>query len=386
MKYTIKDANTGISILNFELSKGYKTKGLLEVEKFPLNMRVKLKSDADKDNCHIHYESGDCYVYEKIPDPKLKYVQYPYNDNGRYYSKPLPLNEELDKLAEKILKKIVEALTYYDLPEGLKKKLEESFNNLVNGFVQSAQQSAAMVTFPIGHVIRKYLCDGAVGLYEDKGKTAAVFLCREGLEYDVVQGYGVNEQLSDLPYGQTMDNPYATYSNCEWDVPFLAYMISDDKNDLKDFLSFVETITVENEAIAYGRQIQESVQMHNQTYFNSIFANQAQGWAASDRLGQQLSQDLNQFHNNLNQQMAQFDSRIDLGGSNGESYDERIQRMRHESIMGVETYQRGDGTTYEYDNSADRVFENNLDNTSHFGTRNYLDDYVPEGWHEMKKK
>ena len=54
--------------------------------------------------------------------------------------------------------------------------------------------------------------------------------------------------------------------------------------------------------------------------------------------------------------------------------------------MGVETYERNDGTVHEFDNSADRVFENNLDNTSRFGTRNYYDDYVPEGWHEMKKK
>ena len=386
MKYTIKDDKTGLSILNFELSKGYKTKGLLEVEKFPLNMRVKLKCDAEKNNCRIHYESGDCYVYEKIPDQRLKYVQYPYNENGRYYSRPLPLNEELDKFAEKILKKKVEVLTYYDLPDGLKSKLEESFHNLVNGFVENAQQSASMVNFPIGHVIRKYLCDGAVGVYEDKEKILAVFICREGLEYDVVQAYGVNEQLSELPYGETMDNPYAGTSNCEWDVPYLAYMLSDDKADLKDFMSFVESISIENDAITYGQQIQQQVQMHNQMYFNSLFANQAQGWAASDRLGQQLSQDLDQFHNNLNQQMAQFDSRINLGSGNNETYDERIQRMRHESIMGVETYQRGDGTTYEYDNSADRVFENNLDNTSHFGTRNYLDDYVPDGWHEMKKK
>ena len=54
--------------------------------------------------------------------------------------------------------------------------------------------------------------------------------------------------------------------------------------------------------------------------------------------------------------------------------------------MGVETYERNDGSTVEYSNMADRVFENNLDNTVHFGTHNYYDDYIPEGWHEMKKK
>ena len=69
-----------------------------------------------------------------------------------------------------------------------------------------------------------------------------------------------------------------------------------------------------------------------------------------------------------------------------ESSDDYIQRLRHESIMGVETYERNDGSTVEYSNYADRVFENNLDSTQHFGTHHYFDDYVPEGWHEMKKK
>ena len=71
---------------------------------------------------------------------------------------------------------------------------------------------------------------------------------------------------------------------------------------------------------------------------------------------------------------------------NPESSDDYIQRLRHESIMGVETYERNDGSTVEYSNYADRVFENNLDSTQHFGTHHYFDDYVPEGWHEMKKK
>ena len=54
--------------------------------------------------------------------------------------------------------------------------------------------------------------------------------------------------------------------------------------------------------------------------------------------------------------------------------------------MGVDTYERNDGSTVEYSTYADRVFENNLDQTQHFGTHHYFDDYVPEGWHEMKKK
>ena len=55
-------------------------------------------------------------------------------------------------------------------------------------------------------------------------------------------------------------------------------------------------------------------------------------------------------------------------------------------MMGVDTYDRDDGTTVEYSTMADRVFENNLDSTQHLGTHNYYDDFVPDGWHELKKK
>ena len=83
--------------------------------------------------------------------------------------------------------------------------------------------------------------------------------------------------------------------------------------------------------------------------------------------------------------MAENDRRFSFN-SQSESMDDRIQRWRHESMMGVETYERNDGSAVEYDSRADRVFENNLDQTQHFGTRHYYDDYVPEGWHEIKKK
>ncbi|MBR6261147.1 MAG: hypothetical protein IKR24_06455, partial [Erysipelotrichaceae bacterium] len=103
-------------------------------------------------------------------------------------------------------------------------------------------------------------------------------------------------------------------------------------------------------------------------------------------LSASLSQDMDNFRSNLNANIAANDQRFNLGGSAGESSDDRLQRMRHESIMGVETYERNDGSTVEYSNMADRVFENNLDSTTHFGTHHYFDDYVPEGWHELKKK
>jgi hypothetical protein len=76
-----------------------------------------------------------------------------------------------------------------------------------------------------------------------------------------------------------------------------------------------------------------------------------------------------------------------FGTSDGmETLDDRVQRLRHESMMGVNTYEREDGTTYEYSTQADRVFENNINQNLHFGTENYHDDYVPDMWTELNRK
>jgi hypothetical protein len=55
-------------------------------------------------------------------------------------------------------------------------------------------------------------------------------------------------------------------------------------------------------------------------------------------------------------------------------------------MMDVNTYEREDGTTTEFSTQADRVFEQNLDHRNQFGTENYYDDYVPDGWSELNRK
>ena len=74
-----------------------------------------------------------------------------------------------------------------------------------------------------------------------------------------------------------------------------------------------------------------------------------------------------------------------------ESFMEKVGRWVKEGFLSqaglpdTVTLHMPDGTTVEYSNEADRVFESNLDSTAHLGTRNYYDDFVPEGWHELKK-
>ena len=75
-----------------------------------------------------------------------------------------------------------------------------------------------------------------------------------------------------------------------------------------------------------------------------------------------------------------------VGGAGGESIDDHVQRMRHEATMGVNTFEREDGTTYEFSTQADRVFENDFDPRVHVGTEGSGPDYVPDGWTEGQRR
>ena len=48
MKYTITDENTGIRMISFELAKGFAAKGHSEIEEFPLNARLKLIAEQQR--------------------------------------------------------------------------------------------------------------------------------------------------------------------------------------------------------------------------------------------------------------------------------------------------------------------------------------------------
>ena len=192
---------------------------------------------------------------------------------------------------------------------------------------------------------------------------------------------------------------YIASSECEWSVPFLCFATCENKEDLGIFMNFIASLVscdsfhqeiyeLRQRVRQFQLQKAQAEAMQNRAMWNTLFSQQQQQFAAMDRFSQSIHQDLDQFHSNLFDQMKQNDSRFFNGtsGSTGESFDDRIQRMRHEATMGVDTYEREDGSTVEYSTYADRVFENNLDNTTHFGTHHYYDDYVPEGWQEMKKK
>ena len=391
-----------MNLIECELPKGFKAEGHTEVLTFPKNQRIRVSAEAVKDNCRIHYDNGESYYYEK----KAFQVPYMYvqtrpkqgqNETGNWYATPQSLTDDLDSIAASIIGKKVKAEDYHDLSQNLAKKLEEGYQKRVQELIDSARFAASIASVPLGICIRKYLLDGGFGVYEDKDKILAICISRYGFEIDMVNTSGIYENISDKPFGQAEVDMNTPVSSCEWTIPFICYMISDKKEDLKDFMKFVDTMKFTPELEQYIKNFNDQLtqmqkqqaqmeSMQNQAMWNAAFAQQQASWAASDRLRESMSRDMDNWRAGLNQSIAQSDMRFQTGPSYGESSDDYIQRIRHESIMGVETYERNDGSTVEYSNYADRVFENNLDSTQHFGTHHYFDDYVPEGWHEMKKK
>ncbi len=388
-------------LLNCMLPEGFSVTAESRIEATMLQESLKIICHMQKGNCHFYYRTGDSYILEKYDAMANPLVQDRPKRNlgGSHYATPKPLQKELDDLAAQIAGKKLNTLAFYDLPDKQKQKAEETLRLMMDRAAVSLNLGAQISPVPVGNVITNYLCDGMMAVYAYQEKTLALLIMRIGFEYDIVPQPGIMENISHERFGSAPITYGAVNSNAEWTIPFLTYMISDDPKDLSAFMEFAESIEDTEELIKYTEQLwqkntQRQYQMalqqtqQNQAMWNMLFAQQQQQFAAMDRLSASLHQDLDSFHNNLFQQINASDLRIQTGPdlSQEESWDEKIQRQRHEAMMGVDTYDREDGSTVEYSTMADRVFENNLDSTQHFGTHNYFDDYVPEGWHELKKK
>lgn len=399
MKTIFKDKNNGIDLLECELPKGFKTEAFNQIKQYKDDQKVYVEAHADKDNCHISYQTGETYFFEKKKVQMMTYVpEEPQNSSGAWRMKGVPtLTQDLDNVASKIAGKKLEAKDYFNLPESIMLEARERFNEDLQKTAEQSQLIASFYQVAVGTIIRGYLLDGGLGVYEDGDKIIATALIRSGMETDTVMQRGFVENITGEPFGQATDNPYASASNCYWDIQWIMSMVTDNKDDIKIFMQFVETLkaieSFKQQVIQFKQQLSQyqiqQIQIkasQDQAMWNMAFANQQQQFAAMDRLSNQLSRDMDEWRAGQNQMRQQMDSRITPSNTSFETSDDRIQRMRHESMMGVETYERNDGSTVEYSNMADRVFENNLDSTTHFGTHHYYDDYIPEGWHEMKKK
>ena len=391
----------GNKLMQAELPEDYTVTVSAGIEEHPVNRILKVRLRAVRGSCEIGYDTGDTYLYEKrkLPDPFgfLKAQQQAaQNDSGFILAVPQSLRADLDHAAASAAGGPVTSKAYYDLSQTLKAKAQKEFDRQTSAYMEDLRSAMSIASISVANIIRNYLLDGALGIYECGGKTVAVCLFRVGVEMDTVLGQGILEDLSGAPFGQADPGP-AQVSNATWNIPYIAYMVSSDPGDLKTFLHFADTVDLTDDLVSFRDQLalqvrqfqMQQAQMQNmqtQAQINSMFAMQQQQFAAMDRMRDSMSRDLDQWRASQAQMRAQSDARFAPSSSQGESSDDRIQRWRHESMMGVETYERDDGTEVEFSNRAERVFENDLDTTARFGTHNYFDDYVPDGWHELKPK
>mgnify|MGYP007069903450 CR=1 FL=1 len=397
-----KDQSSGMNVLTAELPDAFTVNVNSQMLQFPDNQKWIIQLQANRENCQINYSSGDTFIYEK------KRVQMPFgfaqqnqlgsqSPTGAYYAIPKTLQEELDSMASRLFNKQVTAKAYYDLSDNMKSRIQEAYNKTMKWFYDDLQFTMSISPTSINCIIRNYLFDGGIGIYEEDGKIGVVCLNRNGVEMDTCIGQNqFFENITGEPFGQA-NSMQADTSLASWTIPYYITMISDKPEDLKVFMEFVDTLDSTQETKNYADQLDMQIRqfqrqkaqmenMQNQAMWNNLFAQQHQRFAAMDRLSNQLSRNMDEWRAGQTQMREQLDARLTPSNTQFETSDDRIQRWRHEAMMGVETYDRGDGTTVEFDNNAERVFENNLDSTSHFGTHNYFDNYVPDGWHELKPK
>lgn len=390
------DKNRKMSILNVEVPKDFKgevqIRNIKRQDTVDVLLRWQAKDESEKIITGI--QSGKNYCFNNaLPLGSV-------NEAGTINSIPLTLTEQIDLVAEEMTGKKIKASQYLELPKKMQDRLSAEFNEELKRAHNEMQLGLSLAQFPLGIAIKNYLFDGGIGVYKNEKDTIYIALYRNGIERFMCQGNGIFENITGEPFGYSNPVHGVLEHITSWGIPSIYYLIDKDskKDVLNIFNEILDSVEYSNEFKTYINQIKDMNMQNvylkarndiaqNQAAWNQVFAQQQQAWAASDRLRDTLSRNLDSFRAGLNQSMNDFDSRINTNlNSNTESSDDYIQRLHHESIMGVNTYEREDGSTVEFSTRADRVFENNLDNTTHFGTEHYYDNFVPDGWNELNRK
>ena len=135
--------------------------------------------------------------------------------------------------------------------------------------------------------------------------------------------------------------------------------------DYKDFERFVSTFRVDpyitQEAFKLQEQMRRDVAMYTQQNIAQQQAN-FQAMQQANRTLQEAYDSANQaWWNRSNAHHAQVMS--SSASTFGESSSDRISRLQSESIRGVNTYVREDGTQVEVSVDYDHVYSNNLGDT-----------------------
>ena len=396
-KTEFKDVNNNILAYSV-LPDGFRCEAVFNVTGQQLDQNIRLELKAVKDRCSIHMMSGISYSINKMPQPKIYYYIPPEQDPNATPKELTDIRYELDETASGLWKKKAKDGKYFDLSDKFMKKANIDLQKYIRDVADDIYIGSLASPTPIGGIFRNYLLDGGLAFYGSENEYMSICIYRVGVETDLVSGQqGVSEILSDKPFSKAEPTMNAAACTAAVKIPYIFYMFTDKKEDLKTFMNFVDGFELSSQFLDFEEQfynknkqmlIQQAsmARMADQAFIDATWQMNKEQLASMDRIRDMVSHDMDRFHADMDKQRQESNSRITSSITDGENLDDRIQRKRHETMMDVETYERSDGTTVEYDSRADRVFENDLDQRVHFGTEHYHGDYVPDGWHEMKKK
>ena len=389
------DAKTGTPLFTCELEEGYQTQTLFEAfSRDGITTELQYKGMAANKMPSFFFESGHSYIWQNTADMAVGKV----NETGAICLPFCTLAEQMTGIVSEFVQGNAQAMGYYDLPASRQEKVQKEGSAQIERNYQELVKASQFSQVPVQLNVSGWIMDGAIGVYpclmKGAKKTVYCAFWRIGMHVS----FTVPAMMS---FGQPGINSSA------WTTPLVLFMISDqdpNEEDLKRMAKFADTLDLTPQFAEYSARVEESNRQNvlqesarraqeNQMMINQMWAMHNAAWDRVEAQRNALSADLDAFRAGLNQQMAANDAWRDQMFSPtpssfnpSESVDDRIQRMRHESIMGVNTYDREDGTTYEHTIMNDRVFENNLDSSMHFGTENWLGDNIPDGWTELFRR
>lgn len=392
-----KDDATGMAMLSAELPDTFQCRAQFKVvQDGEGDPRILIQGAAlDGDNhIELYFKSGENY---NVNPPQG------VNTNVRYHAY-CDASVQLDEAAAEFIGQSIPAVNKFNLPEARMEHLQRTGNVQIEQGLGIMRQVGSFSQVPVNVQCTGVILDGGMGIYpfimKDEKKTLYTAIWRIGFAATVSMAGGFSAMMPAQNY-------------CSWNVPMVINMVTDggpSPENMGIFAGFINTLKDFPEFEAYVKQLNDQVinnslnksaqsARQNQAMWAQANAQQEAAWARSRALSKQLSADMDSFRAGLAANSASMDAfRDNLSSMNstssgfgtsfegGESLDDRIQRGRHEAMMGVNTYVKEDGTEYEHTIMNDRVFESNLDNNQHFGTENYFGDYVPDGWHEIYKK
>ena len=383
------DDSTGNPLFQASLPEHYITRGRLYSTMNDGIVSIQTAGFAldQRKGTQIYFESGKAYAASDLGQ-----------GSGVTIHPLCSAADQLNELTSDYLGQNVVPLQQGGLPQEYQERLQQSGQKQIQKNLQVMSQVGNMGQIKSQVQCTGMILDGAMGVYSYQKEYAKMTLysaiARIGLSYTVVVGGGM--------FGYMGQN-----SNTTWTVPYLFTMTAagePNQDDLNIFNEFIKTIDAVPQMKQYLEQTEDSnyntmlnqaaiMAQQTQSMIDQSWAQHEASWARVEAQRQSLSQDLDNFRAGLAANSASMDafrssmhSANQPGFGSSESLDDKVQRWRHESMMGVNTYEREDGTTYEHTIQDDRVFEHQFDQNRHFGTQNYFGDQIPDNWYEMNRK